>query len=274
MYSLVMLAAMTAGGAETPEFGFRSKSCHGCSGCMGCLGSSCHGCYGSCYGVSSCFGSCHGCTGCFGGIPYGGCGGCFGGSQVYYGDLHAGCHGLPGASYGAYGGCHGTPQFSCHGCYGAGFTFAGCHGGVGGVAAPPVYQNPPVFGPAMGGPALPATPAVPPGSDVGPKKEIDPKGVSPMPKKDDVSAPAELRIDVPAGGELFIDGRKVDAGGGLFHTPPLARGRKFFYDVKVVLARDGGRVEETKQIIVRAGQSVNESFASLERRLDRTLVRK
>jgi len=101
MYSVVLMAAMTAGQAA-PAWG-----CHGRWGgwgCCGCTGyvSSCTGCRGGCYG--GCWGGCHGWRhgchgGCRGGSYAGCCGGCYGG---YYG----GCHGC-------YGGCHG-----CSGCCG------------------------------------------------------------------------------------------------------------------------------------------------------------
>src|SRR4051794_26809302 len=77
MYSVVLMAALTTGGAVADGHfgrGHGSSSCFGCSGCYG----GCFGCYGSCFG---CYG------GCFGG--YGGCFGCYG---VSYGCC--GCHGF------------------------------------------------------------------------------------------------------------------------------------------------------------------------------------
>ena len=98
MYSVVLMAAITAGSAS-PDFccffgGGHSYSCGGCYG----------GCYGGCCGGWSCYG-CHGC--------YGGCWGCYGGgyTSVGYGGGFGGC----------YGGCQG-----CVGCYGG-----GCYGCVG-----------------------------------------------------------------------------------------------------------------------------------------------
>jgi len=80
MYSVVLMAALTAGGS--------APDCHwGCGGCYGCCG-----CYGGCYGCSGCYG-CYGC-----------CGGCWG------------CYGCYGGCYGCYGGCYGC--HGCYGCYG------------------------------------------------------------------------------------------------------------------------------------------------------------
>lgn len=64
MYSVVLLAAMTAGG-ESADFGRRGCGCSGC-GCGGVI--VCSGCRG-CHGCSGCHGRvrkvrCHGCHGC------------------------------------------------------------------------------------------------------------------------------------------------------------------------------------------------------------------
>lgn len=83
MYSIVLLAALTTGGA-TPDW------CHRC-GCYSC--GWCHGCYCGCHG-------CHWCHGC-----YSWCHGCY-----------CGCYGCHYYSYGCY--C-----WSCScGCYGSPFV--------------------------------------------------------------------------------------------------------------------------------------------------------
>src|SRR5437870_1532024 len=112
MYSVVLMAAMTAG-TSTPDWLF-----HGCWGCHGCYGS-CHGCYGSC---SGCYGGCHGC--------YGSCYGCYGGAW-------SSCYGCCGGGGGCGGwsscyGCCGGGGWSCQGCYGS------CHGSYGNV----IYSAP------------------------------------------------------------------------------------------------------------------------------------
>jgi uncharacterized protein (TIGR03000 family) len=84
MYSVILMAALTASTAEAPTFGH--KGCCGCcggvslhSGCYGCSGcSGCYGCWGSCYGCSGCYG----CMGCYG--AYSGCYGCMGCYGVSY----------------------------------------------------------------------------------------------------------------------------------------------------------------------------------------------
>lgn len=90
MYSVVLLAALTAAPAQ-PNCCHRScHGCYGCSGCYGCYGCSgcsgcygCNGCYGGCWGGYSCSGS----YGCFGGYDCAGygCAGYFGGEAVPFG---------------------------------------------------------------------------------------------------------------------------------------------------------------------------------------------
>jgi uncharacterized protein (TIGR03000 family) len=108
MYSLVLMAALTAGPANVADW----HGCHGCWGCSGCWG--CCGCWGGCYG---CWGGCYGCYGggscCGWGGYYGGWGGC----------------------WGCYGGCYGS-----WGCCGGWDCCGGCYGGY----AVPAYYTPPV----------------------------------------------------------------------------------------------------------------------------------
>jgi uncharacterized protein (TIGR03000 family) len=111
MYSVVLMAALTAG-QSTPAWG-----CHGRGGCCGCTGyiSSCTGCWGSCHGGwGGCHGWRHGCHGCHGGYYGGCCGGC-------------------------YGGCYGGYSYGCHGCYGGCY---GCCGGWGGSNYAPMVVPP------------------------------------------------------------------------------------------------------------------------------------
>jgi len=89
MYSVVLMAALSAGGT--------APDCHGhCNSCGGCYGG-CYGCSGCYGGYGGGYGGCYGCSGC-----YGGYGGCYGGGYGY------GC-------YGSYN-CHGC--YGCYGCYG------------------------------------------------------------------------------------------------------------------------------------------------------------
>jgi uncharacterized protein (TIGR03000 family) len=93
MYSVVLLAAITAGSA-TPDCCFGGSWCGCYGGGYGYGSYGCAGCYGGCYGGYGCWGG-YGCNGCYG--CYGGCGGCYGGWGCY------GCSGCYGC-YGGYGG--------------------------------------------------------------------------------------------------------------------------------------------------------------------------
>ncbi len=134
MYSLVLMAALTAG-VDAPSWGRGCCGCHGCWGCCGCHG--CCGCYG-CHGCCGCYG-CYGCCGCWG------CCGCYG------------CCGCCG-SYGCCG-CYG-----CYGCYGCCGCY-GCYGCCGGYAVPG-YAVPAGAAPAGGGEMVPA-----PNKDTGKEKD-------------------------------------------------------------------------------------------------------
>jgi uncharacterized protein (TIGR03000 family) len=100
MYTVVLMAALTAG-EQTPDFFFHG--CHGWHGCHGCHGwhgghgscgyYGCHGaCYGACYGYGyggyGCWGAPYGCYGPAGWDCYGGCAGTF--SPAYSGAPHFG----------------------------------------------------------------------------------------------------------------------------------------------------------------------------------------
>ena len=72
-------------------------------------------------------------------------------------------------------------------------------------------------------------------------------------------------VVLPANAKLFVDGRATGGEGTerAFFTPPLARGQKFYYDVKAELVVDGKPVVEEKRVIVQAGDDLRESFPKL-----------
>ncbi|HTU20835.1 MAG TPA: TIGR03000 domain-containing protein [Gemmataceae bacterium] len=129
MYSVVLMAALTAGSAA-PDC-HRCGCCGYCGGCYGgCWGGcyGCGGCYGGCYGG---FGGCYGCGGCWGGC--GGCGGCYG---CWGGYSSWGCCGCMGG-YGGYG----YGGISYPGAIGGGMYAPGT--AVPGTGAPTGEQLPP-----------------------------------------------------------------------------------------------------------------------------------
>jgi uncharacterized protein (TIGR03000 family) len=103
MYSVVLMAALTAGSA-TPDC-HRCCGCWGGYGCCGCYGGGWGGCYGG--GWGGCYGGCYGaCYGCWGGYAGWGCMGCLGsyyGAPTYPGSIYmggtAGGTVVPGGTY-------------------------------------------------------------------------------------------------------------------------------------------------------------------------------
>jgi uncharacterized protein (TIGR03000 family) len=230
MYSMVLMAALTTG-AGTPDCHFGGHGGHG--GCHGCYGGwGCHGCHGG-WGCHHGGWGGHGCYGCWGGCHGGyGCYGCYGGY---------GC-------YGCYGGWYG-----CSGCYSA-WGCSGCYYGGDGVVGP--------------GAVMPVAPVVPEGGAPGggtlpaPNKEKDKKGSTSA--EDNVRA--RLTVEVPEGATLFVDGQAVKSNSAQrkFVTPPLARGRSYFYELRAEVVRDGQPVSVSRRVIVRAGEEARASFPELQ----------
>lgn len=59
---------------------------------------------------------------------------------------------------------------------------------------------------------------------------------------------AEIVLNVPLDANIFVDGQRIVSSGTTrrFVTPPLAPGRRYFYDVKVTWM-DGSRARESKR---------------------------
>jgi uncharacterized protein (TIGR03000 family) len=172
---------------------------------------------------------CHGCHGCYGGCF--GCHGCWGGGWSCGGCYGGGCYGCYG---GGYGGCYG----GCYGCYGGGY--GGWYGG---------------HAPAMG---MPMAPSAPPTETVpAPKKEDE--------KRSSTAGPAKLIVELPADAKLFVDDQLMKATSAIrtFNTPSLSPGQAYYYMLRAEVVRDGQPVQETKRVIVRAGQTVRASFPDL-----------
>lgn len=253
MYTVVLMAAMTAGSA-TPDWHFR----RGCHGCHGVSHAGCHGCVG-------CVGGCLG-----GGVPYGGsCLGTWGGySCAGPGSTCYGCWGCVGLNHGStvysapdcygfgVGAGHGGLgiSFQCHGCYGA-YGGWSCYGSPtpaslgGGVYTDP--NTPPVTNePGNTGGAVPP----PPAKDL---PKID------LPKGEQSKARSKVIIDVPQDAKLYIDGQlmKSTAARRVFQTPDLVVGMDYFYEVKIEVTRDGKTTFQERRVIVRPGLDVTTAFA-------------
>ena len=239
MYSAVLMVALaTASGA--PDW-HRGGGCCGASYSYGC---------GGCGGCSGCYG------GCSGAWTYGGYG--FAGGGASY---HGGC-------YGAYGAFYGDPSGGCTGCY-------GCYGGYSCYGIPvPMISGAHV--PVANVPQQDYFPPINPG--VSRREDKEPEVIAPPPeKRKDVkrnpqpeqggsiepSAPirAKVRIEVPVGGKLYVDGRHIDVAAGtrVFQTPPLAQGERYFYDVRIEV----GQRSETSRVVIQPGEDVAVNFPTL-----------
>jgi len=76
---------------------------------------------------------------------------------------------------------------------------------------------------------------------------------------------ANLKFQVPADTKIFVDGKLAPGTGTerAFFTPPLEKGKKFFYEVKAELMVNGEKVVEEKKVIVESGVDLTESFPVL-----------
>jgi len=232
MYSVVLMAALAAGG-QTPN-------CHGCHASYG-------GCYGSCYGnyglegygggCNSCCGNSYTCSGgCYGSCWGAGYGSCWGNSYTCGG----GCW---GAGYGCYGGYY-PWDYSSSGC-------CGCEGYGGGS---PYFATPPVYGPPTGTPVEPPVKSEP----IPAPKKGEPEGLAPT--------NARLIVAVPAGANLYIDDHKMKTQSErrTFQTPVLEPGQTYFYEVRVEVERDGKTLSTTKRVLLKAGQEVRADFNDMD----------
>jgi uncharacterized protein (TIGR03000 family) len=236
MYSVVLMAALTAGGASADWHGYRGGWNSGYGGCYG----GGHYGYGG-YGGGWC-----------GGGGYGGYGGGYGGGYYGGGPYNGGWYmgggwqgpaGFAPVNYGGYG-CYGAyGGWSCYGCYGGGY-------------ANPYPQVAPVYGSGGGMPPVikdKGPEEVPP-----PKKEKNPDSVS--------ANRARVIVQLPADAKLFIDDNlmKTTSATRTFQTPALEPGHTYFYILRAEVIRDGQKKVETARVILRPGQEVRTSFNTLD----------
>jgi uncharacterized protein (TIGR03000 family) len=166
----------------------------------------------------------------------GGCGGCWGGCYGCWGGCY-GCCGCWGGCWGCYG-CYG-----CWGCY-------GCYGGWGysAYAAPAPYQ------------AAPAQQMSPAPESIAPPKREGATFRTPTPTS------ARLIVELPANAKLFVDDQpmKTTSTRRAFRTPTLEPGQSYYYMLRAELVHDGKTVQQTKKVVVRAGEEIRANFPSLE----------
>jgi uncharacterized protein (TIGR03000 family) len=89
--------------------------------------------------------------------------------------------------------------------------------------------------------------------------ETAPKRTTPVAR----GQPTEIVMNVPLDAIVFVDGQRISNGGStrLFVTPPLAPGRRYFYDVKISWVDGSHARESSRHVSFRAGERVVVNFA-------------
>jgi uncharacterized protein (TIGR03000 family) len=77
---------------------------------------------------------------------------------------------------------------------------------------------------------------------------------------------ARLVVELPADATLTIDGKemKTTSGRRVFRTPELEKGQVYYYTLKATVLREGKPVEQTKHVIVRAGEVAEARFSTMD----------
>jgi uncharacterized protein (TIGR03000 family) len=134
-----------------------------------------------------------------------------------------------------------------------------------GFGSGPIYYGPdfhPNYGdccvPGMGTIITPApgNPMIPPQVQIDRSRDHEVSKALPN------AAPARLTIELPTDAKLYVDGTATKGEGPTrnFHTPDLPAGQTFYYELKAELVVDGKTVTESKQVLVRAGDTLTETF--------------
>jgi uncharacterized protein (TIGR03000 family) len=224
MYSVV-LATMLAAGSTTPAW----HHCHSCYGCYGCY--SCHSCY-----------SCYGCHGCHSGYP---------GYRIFPIFHRSYCHGCWGCSS-----CYGCTTYvyssccSCHVCSSPVVVY-GCTGCGGPRVMPVPSGNTEVEALRMEVERL--------------KKALE-ESKKKKSTESEVSASVTSRVTVtlPSDARLWVENVECPLTSSIrsFDTPPLNANQKYYYNLKVEVARDGRKVSETQRVVITPGQEARVDFNS------------
>lgn len=268
MYSIVVVAMLTAG-VPDPAFGGRNRGGEAClGGCQGCYGGSCYGCSG-----------CTGCQGCCGGYGFlgirdffssafgsGSCNGCCGGCN--------GCSGCCGGCSGCYGSmsCYGGCMGGCQGSYsmgGYGMSSSGYEIPMGSFASMPMnsYGTMPMTPYGMSPDAMPYS--MPQGNVMNPIPPLNMQNQMPMgpaPQAADATispTQATVVVNLPADARLYVEKHLMTLTGTTraFRTPDLTPGTKYNYTVRMEVERSGKMIEKTETITVEPGKRTQVSFA-------------
>jgi uncharacterized protein (TIGR03000 family) len=246
MYSVILLTTMTAT-AEAPSFGdIWAKKC-----------------FWEC-----CWPARYGWVPCGGGLPYYPTPyyGCVGGHHHYHTCYGCGaCYGCVGFGYGhGWGYGHGcwSPSYSC---YGGGVIYAGV--GYAGFGA---YGNYGMYGavPYIGAPAFAPPIQIIHPANGGTQQETKPiPAVKPLVEAITPNGTASILMKVPAEAKVFIDNYQMKSTSAerLFTSPELEPGKNYFYTIRVVVEKDGKPVEDSRRVVIRAGETSRIAFDRLDR---------
>jgi uncharacterized protein (TIGR03000 family) len=150
-------------------------------------------------------------------------------------------------------GCYGVYDggWACHGCYGGWYGYGAVYDGAWGTAP---AGNPMSTTPPAGGTTPPATGTTPPATGTTP-----PTGTTTKPPME-----AKLIIEKPVDAKIYVDEKLVKSEGArqVFSTPVLDPAQAYFYTVRIESVRDGKPASETRRVIVRSGETIQETFAA------------
>lgn len=80
------------------------------------------------------------------------------------------------------------------------------------------------------------------------------------------TARATITVQVPSGATFVVNKKEipVPAVNPTFFTPPLERGKDYFYDCKVTVEQDGKTVTKIKRVKVHAGEVIQLDYDGME----------
>jgi len=95
------------------------------------------------------------------------------------------------------------------------------------------------------------------------------------PKAETPKVSGRIIIEVPTDAKVYFDDRlmKSTSEERVYRTPKLDQGDTYFYDVRVVVARDGQVLEDTQRVVVKAGETQRVGFPALDRKIAQVVMK-
>lgn len=182
---------------------------------------------------------------------HGSSGGSSGGSWGGYGSSGGswGGYGSSGGSWGSYGGWHHHRHHHYRGSYGSsGGSSGGYYGSSGGW-----YGS---SGGSSGGVIY---------RPMGPEVDVPPADVRPIPEATPPANQGTLKVDVPEDALVYVNGMLTKSVGAQrnYVSRGLRSGFQYKYEIRAEAIRDGKKMEETKIVQMKAGDSLSLAFNNL-----------